>query len=241
MFTLSSDIYDLVYSFKDYGEEAGKIRKLISARTPNCHSVLDVGCGTAEHHRYLRHYYAVDGIDINPSFLEQAKTKNPEGRYTEADMVSFSLHRQYDAVLCLFSSIGYLKNYSDLASAFTCFNHHLAPNGLLIVEPWFTIENWEPGRMHMISTDEPGLKICRMATSRLEGEFSILEFEYLVGKPGRGIRHFSEEHRLRLTPKKEMMTALESTGFTVAYEEPGLAGRGLYFAHKLNSHISWKK
>jgi len=51
-------------------------------------------------------------------------------------MSDFHLPRRYDAVLCLFSSIGYLRTLDRVEAALACFQEHLAPGGVLIVEPW---------------------------------------------------------------------------------------------------------
>src|SRR5207244_10636959 len=37
----------------------------------------------------------------------------------------------------LFRSIGYLRTMSRVTAALRCFRNHLAPEGIVIVEPWF--------------------------------------------------------------------------------------------------------
>ena len=73
MFTESSDIYDLVYSFKDYKKEAEEIAAVIKAKRPGCNTILDIACGTAEHHKYLKETFEIDGIDINEKFIERSQ------------------------------------------------------------------------------------------------------------------------------------------------------------------------
>ena len=43
--------------------------------------------------------------------------------------------RAYDVVLCLFSSIGYVKTKSNLNRAVKCMANHLTPGGILLIEP----------------------------------------------------------------------------------------------------------
>lgn len=50
--------------------------------------------------------YSVDGIDLDPEFVEIARRKLPRSLIEHADMVDFDLGRRYDVVVCLFSSIG---------------------------------------------------------------------------------------------------------------------------------------
>src|SRR5712671_73239 len=111
MFSASTEFYDLIYStFKDYGAETAQITGLLREIVPSCRTVLDVACGTGEHARRLAALgFAVDGLDLDPAFVRIAQHKHPAGRFVEADMSHFQLPHRYDAVLCLFSSIGYLK------------------------------------------------------------------------------------------------------------------------------------
>lgn len=232
MFTESADIYDLVYSFKDYQAEAGEIISIIKARHPRCESVLDIGCGTAEHHKYLKSGFRIDGLDINEEFIRSARIKNGAGSYYAADMADFRLNKKYDVILCLFSSIGYVLTMERMISALKRFNEHLKEDGLVLVEPWFTPETWYAGRLHLVTYDKADLKICRMNISETDGRLSIINFHYLIGTPDKGVRHLEERHELALFSKAEMRTAFDEAGFEVSYDEKGLIGRGMYFGTK---------
>lgn len=232
MFTDSSDIYDLVYSFKDYEKESADIIQLIKNSQPECKTILDVGCGTSEHHRHLSNHFIIDGIDINEKFIEISKKKNPDGQYRVENMVRFELNKQYDFIICLFSSIGYLQTVEEIVSALKCFNKHLKPNGFILVEPWFTKDNWQKGKLGMLPIDREDLKICRINRSYLSGDYSILNFHYLVGTLDGGVQHFQEEHKLRLTSKEEMLDSFKQAGLDVSFDEKGLIGRGMYYGNK---------
>jgi ubiquinone/menaquinone biosynthesis C-methylase UbiE len=109
MFTESAHLYDAIYSFKDYAAEAVQIATVVRAAHPDARSILDVACGTGEHARHLgaTHGFAVDGLDLDAGLLRVARDKHPSGSFFEADMSGFALEKRYDAVLCVFSSIGY--------------------------------------------------------------------------------------------------------------------------------------
>jgi ubiquinone/menaquinone biosynthesis C-methylase UbiE len=49
MFSESAEYYDLIYQSKDYRGEVEKLRNLFAKYVPEARSILDVGCGTAEH------------------------------------------------------------------------------------------------------------------------------------------------------------------------------------------------
>lgn len=235
MFTKSSDFYDLLYSSKNYQRESEVLIDQIKTRKPDAKTILDICCGTAEHHKYLKNEFQLDGIDLNKEFIHLAKKKNRNCRYHIADMVDFELDKQYDVLICLFSSIGYVKTFERLTSTLTCFHKHLKHGGLVIVEPWLTPENWNNGKIHMLTYEGNDLKICRMNQSDTEGNLSVLHFHYLLGSPERGVEHFEEKHELALFTKEEMKKAFYEAKLDVTFEEQGITGRGLYYGTKINS------
>jgi 2-polyprenyl-3-methyl-5-hydroxy-6-metoxy-1,4-benzoquinol methylase len=115
MFGASAAYYDLLYREKDYRGEADYVAAAIRDRVPTATTLLDIACGTGEHARFFaeEHGFAVGGIDVEPTLLEIAKAKLPSGSFHVADMVDFDLGHSYDAVVCLFSSIGYSSRGSS--------------------------------------------------------------------------------------------------------------------------------
>ncbi|MEO8765480.1 MAG: class I SAM-dependent methyltransferase [Ginsengibacter sp.] len=238
MFIESADIYDLVYSFKDYKKESEEITHIIKAKRPNCKAILDIASGTAEHHKYLKNNFELDGIDLNEKFIDIERQKNPNGSYTVADMSKFNLDKKYDVITCLFSSIGYLRSVASTVSALKCFNQHLYSDGFVILEPWFTAENSEAARIDMTSYDKADIKICRVSHSYPENEFSILHFSYLLGTLGQCLRQFEERHEVRRTSTEEMYNPFNEAGFDVTFDEKGLTGRGMYYGVKKNAWVN---
>ncbi len=232
MFSHSADLYDLIYSsFKDYSQEAGRIAALLRQVHPRCHTILDVACGTGEHaHLLAAHYgFAVDGLDLDPAFVRLAQAKHPEGRFYEANMVDFHLGRRYDAVLCLFSSIGYVRTLPEVRRTLACFREHLATDGVVIVEPWFTPGRMEDGRSDMRAVEAPGLRVVRVSHTELQGRLSRIRFDYEIHASD-GVRHATEVHELGLFTTEEMLRSFEASGLAAEYDSEGLTGRGLFVA-----------
>jgi|ERR1019366_6075570 SAM-dependent methyltransferase len=229
MFSISAEIYDAIYSFKDYATESSKIRQLIEHERPGAKSILDVACGTAEHAKYLSADFQIDGIDLEPGLIEVARAKNPAGNFSVADMRAFQLGKRYDVVQCLFSSIGYLLNAEDVVAALKCFRAHLTPDGIILVEPWLTPSAYKLGHPHMITVDQPDLKVCRMNVSAREDNVSEIRFHYLIGTP-EGVRHEEEVHRLALIPTETMASYFQAAGLRSTFDPVGLFDRGLFIA-----------
>jgi len=229
VFSKTARYYDQLYSFKNYAGEAAQIRDLIRREHPGGHSILDVACGTAEHAKLLSSDFAVDGIDLEPEFVEIARGKVPAGSFRVADMRQFDLGKQYDVVQCLFSSIGYLTDGSDVVRALECFARHLAPGGIILVEPWITPENWKHDGPSMLTVDHPDLKICRMNVNRLDENLTIIPFDYLIATRA-SVEHVQEEHVLALYTVEEMLEFFQRASLRVRHDPQGLDGRGLYVA-----------
>ena len=233
MFSKSAHLYDILYSFKDYPAESQMIIDRFQKEMPDARTVLDVACGTAEHDKYLSQKYQVDGLDLDPDFARIVAEKNPQGSFYCADMRDFDMGKTYDVILRLFSSIGYVKTLENVVKTLACFKRHLNPGGVILVEPWFTPDVWQVGKMHMLPSETDDLKVCRINTSGREGNISILDFHYLVGTEGK-IEYFTERHELGLFTVEEMMAAFSEADLDVRYDPDGLTGRGLYTAKILD-------
>ena len=235
MFSETAALYDLIYGqFKDYEAETAKVAALLNAARPGLRSVLDVACGTGEHARLLReqHGLAVDGIDLEPAFIEIAQRKNPGGRFVLADMCDFDLGRQYDAVICLFSSIGYVRTIDRVGQAIGRFRDHLAPGGVIVVEPWFAPGVMQDGYRSTDSGAHGDVRVVRHARTEIDGRMSRLHFEYDIVDHGRAYQA-SEVHELGLFSPDEMRSAFEANDLAVDFDPKGLIGRGLYVARRV--------
>ncbi|MGC4045663.1 MAG: class I SAM-dependent methyltransferase [Armatimonas sp.] len=236
MFVESAEFYDAIYSFKDYAAESEQIAALIRAAQPAALTVLDIACGTGEHVRLLstKHGFDVDGLDINSELLTVARTKNPTGHFYKADMSDFSLGHTYDAIVCLFSSIGYLTSLEQVERALVCFQEHLAPGGVVLVEPWFSPGMLDTSRVSKNTATYQGRSVIRTSRITVEGRLSRIHFSYEIETP-EGIRQATEVHELALYTPKEMGAAFWSAGFVANFDPKGPTGRGLWTATRVNS------
>jgi ubiquinone/menaquinone biosynthesis C-methylase UbiE len=231
MFTKTAEYYDALYHFKDYEAACNSLHELIQQQVPLAKSLLDVGCGTGKHLAYLENRYACAGLDLNPELLAEAHKRCPTVPLHHANMTDFQLPRTFDAVVCLFSSIGYVQTVDNLRKAIACFVRHLNPGGLLVIEPWITPENYWVDRITANFVDQPNLKIAWMYTSQLRDRTSVFDINYLVGTSA-GVSSFTESHVMGLWTDAEYREAIESTGVTVHYDDQGLFGRGMYYGTK---------
>ncbi len=234
MLSGSEKYYDDIYNSmgKDYALEANKLHELIQKyKCTDGNTLLDVACGTGTHAGLLRKNYEVMGTDLNADMLKVAGKKHPNIRFVQSDMRDFDLGRQFDIVTCLFSAIGYMKTKAELQKAIKSMSRHLLPGGVLLVEPWFTPEQWHVGYVATIEVKKPDIKIYRMSHSEKKGKVSLLDFQYLIGT-AKGIKHITEHHELGLFTDDEYMNAFRKSGLNVNHNVEGVDGRGLYIGTK---------
>jgi SAM-dependent methyltransferase len=211
----SARIYDLLYTgmgIKDYRAEGAELHRIISEAAPGARTLLDVACGTGAHLAELRQWFEVEGADISPAMLEVARTRLPGVPLHLVDMRTLDLGRQFDAVICLFSSIGYITDPSELRSTIERLAAHVGPGGVMILDGWVRPGDWSDsyrGGPDVASDDET--MVVRMSLSRRAGNITELDMHHLV-RTETGIEHFVETHRLALTPTEDYVSAVEGAG-----------------------------
>ena len=231
MSDLSASCYDAIYAFKDYAKEAAQLDRLIRSRCPHARTALDVGCGTGEHARHLNanHGLEVDGIDVDGAALELARQKNVGRSFLTADMVDFDLRRRFDAVLCLFGSIGYLKTLDRVTSSLHCFRRHLSPGGVVVLEPFLAPEEFKANQVVVQRGTGARGSVERVCRTEVTGTLARLHFEYRT-EDASGVHRSSETHELGLFSRDELQSSLASAGLNAVFEEGGLTGRGVWLA-----------
>jgi len=232
MYTRSARFYDRLYgssdgqALRDPQAEASRIADEVGRANPSATSLLDVACGTGRHLPFLAGTFSIDGIDLNPELLAEARLKVPTARFHEADMTDFDLGRQFDAITCMFSSIAYVVTPERLRQTLERFTSHLAPGGVVIIEPWFTPDTFWDGHVVANFIDEPDLKAAWMYQQERVDRVSVLPIHYLIATPD-GVERFSERHEFGLFTHQEYTSAMERVGLRVTYDPDGF-GRGLY-------------
>ena len=232
VFHSSAEYYDAIYAtIKDYRSESTTLAALLRAINPACRTILDVACGTAEHARHLvAAGFTVDGLDNDETFLRIARTKNPTCRFFLGDMSAFDLPDRYDAVICLFSSIGYLLTLERLVSALRCFRRHLSPGGVVVVEPWFAPGVIEPARLGRDEAEADGVRVVRTSRIEVDGRVSRVHLDYEITNAS-GTRHAEEIHELGLFTAEEILACFREAGLEASYDPVGLRmNRGLFVA-----------
>jgi len=224
--------YDLIFADVDYAGGAARVHEIIQAAKPGASTLLDVGCGPARHLAELKRWYAVEGLDLSPNMLDQARARLPEVPFHLGDMRDFDLSRHFDAIVCLSSAIACNTKLADLRAAIARMARHLNEGGVLIVEPWDDPEVSPPtSEPYLTSHEEPGRKVVMLEITTLQDDSWLQESHYLIATPDR-IDHFFESHQVGAFTYAQQIQAFTDAGLQVSHDPVGLLDRGLYIGIK---------
>ena len=228
-----AEYYDEIYSYKVYAAEAEKVVSLIKNNLKtDGNKLLDVACGTGKHIGYLKRHYNVTGVDISDKMLDLAIARYPDVQFHQADMMDMELGRDFDVLVCLFSSISHLKTYENLGKALKNFSKHLKKGGVLIIEPFIEPDKYIAGALFADIVNKPELKITRMNISKRKEDIAILDFHWLIGTP-KGINYYRDRHEVGLFDIEKFKSLMTDTGFEATFLKDGLLkDRGLYLGLK---------
>jgi len=224
-----ADIYDAIYHFKDYAHDARYVAALVRRFAPQARTLLETACGTGRFLEHLAADFDVEGLDLSSEMLGRAASRLPGVALHQGDMSNFELGKRYDAVCCLFRSIAYTKTLDAFRRSVQCMGAHLAPGGVLVIEPFFTPETFHVGKVTLNEYSSDRLKVAWMYTSQRDGAAASFDIHYLVGTP-RGVEHFTELHELGLFSSEDYQDAVAAAGLRVIRDEDGPGATGLYIA-----------
>ena len=89
--------------------------------------------------------------------------------------------KEFDAAICLFDSIGYLKTDDGVRDAFTAIWNHLRPSGLFIVEFWHApaiLNQYSPVRVRRRKNSDR--EIVRISDTMLDRGKRLADIDYTI-------------------------------------------------------------
>lgn len=224
-----ASVYDQVYleRGKDHAAEVDFVMDEIRRRRPRVTSILDVACGTGLHLRHFADYATVEGLELSAEMQAAAARRAPELTIHLGDMRRFSLGRRFDAITCMFSSIGHMADEEELRAALAAMAAHLAPGGVIAIEPWWFPETFVSGFVRGEVSTSNGRTVARVSHSVREGSHSRVRVHFTVADL-EGIRTFADEHLITLFTRTAYERAFRSAGLAVDYLFDGPTDRGLF-------------
>jgi predicted TPR repeat methyltransferase len=249
-FKAYSQYYDAFYQDKNYGEEAACVADLIHKLHPTAKTILELGCGTGNHARFLSQLgFRTTGLEKSEEMVTLAKEKNISGfEPIVADIRRFQLPQKFDVAISLFHVISYLNLNRDLVSCFQCVNAHLKEEGLFVFDAWYSpaIYHQRPEkRVRQLSSGD--LEMTRQAEPVSHINQNVVDVGYQILIRDTTTNHteiIQEQHSMRHFSVPEIELLAEFTGFTLvgvqellSGNEPGIDSWGICFVLKKNRDL----
>ena len=220
-----AELYDLFYADKPYAEEAAFVHHrlgqfgLFPAR-----EILELACGTGRHAFELEKYgYRITATDYSADMLHVARARAAQTRskvvFTPGDMRALQVPAtEYDAVICLFDSIGYLKTNKALAEALAGIRRSLRPSGLFIFEFWHAaamLSQYSPVRVRRWNTSNG--EVIRISETALDPKNNLANVDYTIYELKKDGTYSTvrETHTNRFFSIEEMRALVSAANFEV--------------------------
>ncbi|HZP74700.1 MAG TPA: class I SAM-dependent methyltransferase [Pseudolabrys sp.] len=218
--------YDALYAAKDYAREVDLIERIIAADAGGGRRrVLDLGCGTGNHALPLaRRGHTVVGVDRSAAMLQLARAKasaTPSDvvspRFHQGDIRHVDLGERFDAVLMMFTVLGYQTAQADLIAALQTVRRHLENGGLFIFDVWNGLAVMaDKPRDRALTVTDGSASIVRQTRVRLdvEGHLCHVHFD-LRRTDDAAVEEWAEDHAMRFYFPDELAQALSDCGLSL--------------------------
>ncbi len=228
-----AELYDLFYKDKPYAQEAAFIHAQIERLSVlKSKRILELACGTGRHAlEFEKLGYEILATDYSEDLLNVARQKARGVKSTVEfrlqDMRELDLASEFDVVLCLFDSIGYVQTNASISKVIQGVRNALKPNGLFVFEFWHAaamLRHYESRRER--TWEVPNGEIHRVSTTTLDVRRQLAEVTYdIYERDSNGKKeHLRESQVNRYFLVQEMAALLEMGGlepveFLTAYDE----------------------
>lgn len=218
-----AELYNLFYSEKDYAKEAAFVHQCLQEyRVPPARKILELACGTGSHAFELEKFgYEIIATDYSEDMLqiaqERGKKKSSSVEFILQDMKSLEVsERPFDAVICLFDSIGYVVTNEALKQVFKGVHRHLRKGGLFIFEFWHAapmLKSYDPLRIRTWNTKFG--QVIRISETTLDCVHQTAKVKYTVieQEQNNTCTTFEELHENRFFLVQEMKMWLSENDF----------------------------
>jgi len=220
-----AELYDLIYADKPYQSEAAFVHDCLQKySTSKPRDLLELACGTGEHALSLEEFgYSIVATDFSADMLayarQKAEQRNSKVDFRVQDMRELDIpEAPFDAVYCLFDSIGYVETNDALLQVLQGVNAHLRLEGLFVFEFWHAaamLRSYDPLRVMRFRTSEK--EFLRISETVLDVKRQLAEVSYTIYEfpDSEPYSIFREVHKNRYFLVQEMGAWLSRSGFRV--------------------------
>lgn len=128
--------YALLYGHRNGSDAQDWVDAIVKRwYLPQGAELLDMACGRGRHAGCFHEQgLRVTGIDISPESIAEARSLHPGVEFHVHDMREHFADQRFDAVTCLFTSLGYFDTMEDDQLALDAAFRALRPGGRFVVD-----------------------------------------------------------------------------------------------------------
>lgn len=234
-YLFGEDYLRLYSPFLPPQKTAREVQDIISLlKLPDGSAILDLCCGYGRHAVPLAMQgYQVTGLDLSTTFLQQAqataKQQGVEIRWIQSDMRNIPFENEFDAIINIFTSFGYLQNEDEDQHVLQQVQKALKPGGRFLLETVHQARVVRTISQHGITRYDDGLIVLEerhvdLLTSRNEVRVSLLHPD------GKRTEH---QQSMRIYTLTELVHMLADVGLQIQAYYGGLDGGPLTLDSRL--------
>ena len=218
-----AELYDLFYAEKPYKKEVFFVNECFKKySTFPVKRILDLACGTGNHSLHLSKFnYSITAADYSKDMLKVAETKTAHIKNVKVmhmNLLRFNkFSKPFDAVLCLFDSLGYVNTNENILKTLKGIHANLRKNGLFIFEFWNAgamLRFFEPVRIRSWKLGDN--KIIRKSETNIRYSEQLADVAYTIcvyDKKNKLIKKINETQTNRYFLVQEINLFLSACGF----------------------------
>ena len=230
LYTDLADWFHLLTNPKDYASEAKWIAEQLKVPGVKKPTLLELGSGGGNNAVHLKKHFEMTLTDLSPQMLKLSKRINPDLPHKAGDMRTLRLSQEFDRVL-IHDAIMYMTSARDLSRAIKTAAHHLKPGGLLLIQPDFLEETFDP-KLDRGGHKGEGRALEYIATEKRRGASNKVDVKFTVKLTENGkTRLVADRHVVGLFPRQTWIEAIKAAGLT-AKRMPDPYGRENFLCRK---------
>jgi SAM-dependent methyltransferase len=210
---LHARYYDLIYADKPYGGEARFVHGLLGGAPGR---LLDVACGSGRHAtEFAKLGWDVTGVDYSPDLLARAREAGIDVH--EQDMRALDVPgAPFDAVTCLFDSIGYPQDNDGIVAALAGMGRHGGHVAVEFLHAPALLSSADPVRVRRWPLDDGG-ELLRVSETEIDAAAMTMHVSYDVVelRADGGFARERERQSNRFFAVEEMRALMQLAGLRV--------------------------
>jgi SAM-dependent methyltransferase len=213
LYTDLADWFHLLTSPKDYASEAKWIAAQLKIPGVKKPTLLELGSGGGNNALHLKKHFDMTLTDLSPQMLKLSKRINPELPHKPGDMRTLRLKDMFDCVL-IHDAIMYMTSPRDLSRAIKTAALHLNPGGMLLIQPDFLEETFDP-KLDRGGHKGEGRALEYVATEKRRGASTKVDVRFSIKlTEGGKTRLVADRHVVGLFPRQLWIDTIKAAGLS---------------------------